>query len=254
MALKIGFANVFYTLWDVRNETVYTTNSYGQHLATGTNTIYSYMGRLSTDVEKAIEKAQAKGCINIVPDMDLKGKSSWEKFTPIEVGDGCFKYGWNKGQPIAECTDIKTLVYYGQSYPHDVIDRISELSDEYMIHDGVIRKKSDVAEEMVRIDIWNRINSGQITLLASSNFSRHDDEFLLKAIINDPETDEEWDFNMRYPYGFQLFFEWEKVSDLNLQEKYYNGYTYYTPSGMRSFKGKTFVVKDGKVILQSKPR
>jgi hypothetical protein len=249
MALKIGFANVFYTLWDVRHETVYTTDSYGNHHATGTNTIYSYMGRLSTDMEKAIEKAQSRGCSSLVPDMDLKGKSSWEKFTPIEAGDGCFKYGWNKGQLIAECNDLKTLVSYGQAHPHDVIDRIRELSDEYIIHDERVRKSSDVDKENARAELWTRINSGQVRLVACSNFSLHEDEFLLKAIIHDPDDDAEWELNKLCPYGFQLFFNQEQSSGLDLQRKYYNGYTYYTPSGARSFKGKTFVVKDGKIIL-----
>lgn len=246
--LRIGFANKFFTLWSVEKEKQYSTNSYGTHYCTGVITRYSYLGKLAIDESKAIEKAKAKGCINLIPDEGLKGqkKSFWE-YRDIKVEDGCFKHGWRKGQLISDCTDIKDLVNYGWHNALEVIDQLNELApNTYMVHENHIRKIEEVKAEEIRNQIWEDINAGKLEMVATSNFTL-DGNWGLKAFLVE-ETDEHFDFNQNHPYGIRLDFSNDHLP-FQLQHKFYNGYSYYTPDGKRSFKNTKFRIIDNKLVL-----
>lgn len=72
MALKIGFTNKYYTLWDVSEPyKVYTgKHSYYEKVD------YYYIQNLSFDIEKAIEKAAMLGCKTNEVDEELYGRKS----------------------------------------------------------------------------------------------------------------------------------------------------------------------------------
>lgn len=102
MALQIGFANKFYTLWDVTSSIEYGQASHGEVYSYQTVS-YNYHQNLSTDLETAQKKAAEKGCTDLEPNHDLFGRnSSWvvrnnknycefnNWTTPYNPEGGCF--------------------------------------------------------------------------------------------------------------------------------------------------------------------
>lgn len=136
--LKIGFANVMYTLWDVTEETRigYENKPYKV-------TVCRYIKTVCKDPAKLEILHPA------VPiDMTLKGHSSFEivhRYEPevkAPVADDEFKYGKYRGMKILECTDASYLKWYlddGNSLGADapyLKQRISDLTGEVFV-DGL---------------------------------------------------------------------------------------------------------------------
>ena len=60
-------------------------------------------------------------------------------------------------------------------------------------------------------------------------------------------TEEDAIFNQNYEYGYRL--QLKQELGFELQEKSYNGYTYWTPKGMRSFKNTKFRIKKNQLLI-----
>lgn len=79
MALYIGFANTFYTLWDVKSIIEYGKASHGE-VYSYEIVKYTYLQNLSLDIVTAQEKAKKFGCKFLEPNHDLFGRNkSWEQ-------------------------------------------------------------------------------------------------------------------------------------------------------------------------------
>jgi len=109
--MTIGFAEKFYTLWDVTSEDIYSTtiSANGEsHAKSGERVICTYIKNVSTDLDKVK---------SVYPDLpineDLRGMSrSFEYLTgekKIEYADDVFALGYNKGYAIALCNSIRDL-------------------------------------------------------------------------------------------------------------------------------------------------
>lgn len=72
MALRIGFANKFYTLWDVSEPYEVYTSKHTYYETVD----YIYIQNLSFDLDKSIEKAAMLGCKTNEVDHNLYGKSN----------------------------------------------------------------------------------------------------------------------------------------------------------------------------------
>ena len=72
MSLKIGFANKYYTLWDVTSEDMWAEFN-GQSYKSYTKVMYTYFQNLSMDLEEAQKKASKMGCKDLSPNEELKG-------------------------------------------------------------------------------------------------------------------------------------------------------------------------------------
>lgn len=248
MSLQIGFANIMFTLWDVNEETTYTTMN-GQHFPSGTKTNYWYMGQLAKDKARAIAKAEERGCTNLVPNEALKGQSrSYSTYTKIEIPEHQFQYGKFQGTDIVKCDDVDYLLWYGRENSY-VIERVLEISDLYAVEENYLggdelMLKTDLSKR----DIYTKIIDGEYKLEAISNFS-HEHEgrmFSVKVAIVNPQTDEELEYMGENQYGIRVIVD---ASKLDLVERYYNGYNYWVPKGARSFKGTKFTVKNEKIIF-----
>ena len=136
--LKIGFANVMYTLWDVTEETRlgYENKPYKV-------TVCRYLKTVCKDPAKLEILHPA------VPiDLSLKGHSSYEIIHSYDhevrqpASDDEFKYGKYRGCKIAESTDAGYLKWYLDNGNWDspaaplIKDRVSELTGEVFV-DGV---------------------------------------------------------------------------------------------------------------------
>lgn len=97
----IGFAEKFYTLWDIRVDQNYFTDAYGNHHLSNTTTYYTYLKNISTDRDKALQ---------MYPELsineELRGKSrDWyeksEDLTPHIL-----KFGKHCGKSIHELVEL----------------------------------------------------------------------------------------------------------------------------------------------------
>lgn len=116
--LRIGFANKYYTLWDVDSQPNYTQNDRGQITLTHTRVIYTYLQNLSINEDEAIAKAKSKGCTDLDVDKELYGRnSSWEfvakgycelpkKISPF------FEFGKYDTKKIEDSNDLEYLQWY----------------------------------------------------------------------------------------------------------------------------------------------
>lgn len=101
MALAIGFATEYYTLWDICSEKQYDSRGF----MTGTKHHFWYQKNISKDVKKVEEQYPG-----IEINMDLRGISrSFERFERVEYPVDCFSFGIKSGVPIMECSDVWQL-------------------------------------------------------------------------------------------------------------------------------------------------
>lgn len=244
MSLKIGFANTFYTLWDVSSEDCYSTTPNGVHYLSHTQRVSTYLQNLSKTLDVAIEKAKEKGCTDLVPSDSLRGHSRSFSDTithpkPL-YADWQFVNGKYEGQDIRLSNDLKYLLwYYNEKDCLVSAARVCELDSFYTLVDGKLLTASDF--------ILRDIAQGKYELEAVSNFRHNEDGQTWISVIFDATTDNEQRVLDSYKYGIDVF-----VNDegLNLVKKFYNGNTYYTPKGMRSFKGKKFTINNQIITIK----
>jgi hypothetical protein len=239
--IAIGFANIMFTLWDVNSETMYREMG-NSHVPSGERTTYTYMGQLAKDEDRAIEKAKSRGCTNLVVNYDLKGSRSYSSYSTGGyeqeekiVDDTIFNYGKYRDQKISESTDVDYMAWYSRTNPN-IIERVMELSNDYMVVDGELLSKTQA--------IYEDIIYGRRKVVATSNFQSYEYQYAyVKAELAEINTELDEKFMQEHPYGIKL--EALNVIELNLKMRYYNGYEYYVPSGMRSFKKKEFTINNG---------
>lgn len=116
MKLMIGFANKYFTIWEVSDPYDRYIDKYNYY----THVDYTYLQNLSMDKDKAIDKAKNFGKkfgydVDLEPDHNLRGHSN-RNFS-IQMSDmknnleeWQFPNGfYNIGDDIRECDDVKTL-------------------------------------------------------------------------------------------------------------------------------------------------
>ena len=153
----IGFANKFYTLWDVKSEPLFTTVKTAngdQSYRSGTHYICTYIKNVSTDVEKV-----AKLYPNAPIDETLRGRSNsfeWaEGYQRVEYANDVFSCGYNKGNSIADCTDFRCLDWaWSNEYEQDRKANIEKALNNIgaCVYDGrVYQSKELMQAEIDRI-------------------------------------------------------------------------------------------------------
>ncbi len=154
MSLKIGFANTFYTLWDVTTTTEYTSGG-----ASYQKVSYTYYQNLSSDENQAIEKAKTMGCKDLVIDSELKGVSrSFEKTTKPIYEDWQFRFGKYENDDIRKCNDIDYLKwFYSENKNKYACERVLELDDTLDVYGDEIMTKERVFEIKKYVDSRNKL-------------------------------------------------------------------------------------------------
>lgn len=213
----IGFANQYYTLWDVGSEKAY--DSMGRFI--GTRWIYAFRKNISKDIDKVK---------SLYPDTeidkDLHGHRSFsyiERKPQEEKPQDIFPFGKYAGQKIADCKDISYLAWaynnafniHQQKYAEEPLKKAG-----YMIKDG---RAYDAKEQQ--------------TLFQQAAFS----SLLDNKLPFDVEFTKNLDMDGNYWFnGKTLHFE-------HYREMEYNGYPYALPvingKGIR-IKGKKFRITD----------
>jgi hypothetical protein len=216
MALAIGFANQFYTLWDVSTEDTYATSENGTHYVSGFKTNFTFYQNLSTDLDKAQDKASLKGCKNLNPDSELRGKSnSWFQF---EKSD-----------------EQKRL---------EEEARLAKQKKEEDAYNAQLKYWED--RELQKKEFENTFRNGR-EFRTASNFRLYDEGTSVRiAIIWDAENEYEEQVQKDNPWGYNLEVP---VKLEELARKEYNGSAYYTLKGIRSMKGLNGKIQNGNLLL-----
>lgn len=237
--LRIGFATKYYTLWDVYSEDQYATDAHGNHSKCGVKTTHNYHRNLSFGLAEAQAKAKSAGATDLTPDENLHGTSTSfisykadESFIDtIPLEDFHFQFGKYKGEDIRECADIQYMVWYNRSNKY-VIENVMEATDEYTIVDGQLMTANDI--------ISHEMREGIIKVRAISNFQLFNPELGEYRVSIEPAGDGDYDhWKQENLYGIKVVID---EGSLNLQRRYYSGFEYYVPKGMRSYKGTEFQI------------
>tara|TARA_R110002096_G_scaffold220851_2_gene409394 strand:- start:1192 stop:1950 length:759 start_codon:yes stop_codon:yes gene_type:complete len=237
MALQIGFATQYFTLWSV-DVTTYPTY---------VETRNTYHKNLSMTLSKAQEKASIVGATDLEPKEYLKGQS--KSFTTREnkyvenevvVNDKAFGFGRHKGELIADSMDLDYLLwFYGEvegSTKSNVANRLVEIDGDTYSIDALGGLETPITR------IWSMIESSDISIKSCSNFQmRGDNVAQFKFLVEDNDSSDVDAFIDNYPYGANVCVKLEE-SNLDLVRKEFRGNSYYTPRGKRSFKNTAFSI------------
>lgn len=200
----IGFANQFYTLWEVNT----TTIDYGHgHKAEVTRS--EYIKNISLDEETAKEKYPDARI-----DMSLKGKTrsfTYEK----EYWDNVdtFRFGYNKYTKIDNAIDKDILWYYDFC-----CDEQKEYIEKLMTSRGYEVRKSYNSNILISPEMLNneRIQKEKFNTLVNEIKSNKELTFFCE--YNPDSEGEYWTEDNNIHYHFQ-----------EVKENYYNGFNYYLP-------------------------
>jgi hypothetical protein len=171
----IGFANTFYTLWDVTEEKLYSTirTANGEvHFPCGTRYICRYIKNISTDLSKVTNQYP-----NLTVDPTLKGKSNSFDYLKgdlptVTYAPELFSRGYAKGQVIANCEDLRVL-QWGFNNENDS-ERISIISETILNKFGLvyvnggwlIKEKAEqiLNEKELRDNFYTRADQSEQTI------------------------------------------------------------------------------------------
>jgi len=218
----IGFAEKFYTLWDVTKEDVFSTtiSANGEnHRKSGERVICTYIKNISYDLGKVQE---------LYPDTpineDLRGMSrSFEYLTgeaKIQYADDVFSIGYNKGCAIALCNSIRDLKWAFDNESGNV--RINNIKNK-MISLGMVEAYGVMYDNQEQADkAIELINNRAAAQLNTDN--------ILDAMTNGGVLDVTFEKNLD-SYGCY----YDRVNGVTIQfENYkimsYNGFEYALPS------------------------
>ena len=219
--LSIGFANKFYTLWDVSSDEI-TTGDATYGYSSYTKVYYTYIQNLSMDEENAKKKASEKGCKNLEVDRELFGRNNSfykEIKTSSYIGDRLdWICKWNPylGVDINEITDVDFLYRYYQKY------------------DNVFAKKFLLQNGYVFFKDWDDI----ITQEQYDNILAYKaNQEIIKSIFSNLDTVNVFEVECNQnTYGNGVMND-VKINDIKtsllfpeVKGMYYNGIEYYLPS------------------------
>ena len=217
----IGFANKFYTLWDVTSKVV--ESKYSKHTIV-TNT---YIKNISTDIDKVKELYPG-----VEIDESLRGHSCTFEYIKErkEINTDKFNFGKYEGQLISECNDESYLIWF-----FDNCD---------------VERKKNVEERLVKLGFIVKND----TIFTQEEIEKQ--EQIERMLSNKEELEVTFDRNLSVEfdssnkcYGVYrnedgiLF----KFNDVKLN--YYNGFEYCLPlvnDKAKRIKNKTVKIKDYK--------
>jgi hypothetical protein len=220
MSLVIGFANMYYTLWNYTVEEHYSTIN-DKHYKCGETTKYHYIKNISMDIDKVKSLYP-----NVDICEDLKGKSGHDfSNTKIEYPSeymGCGRY---IGYSIIDFNDIDPLIYYYNHFTKhyseseneivrtsNIVKRILELGGVFC--NNTYYSSADyekyLKEEKIRLDnlatyqkridfIKSFENGGEIVVFAEKNLRISCDHATL--LFNYEHDENEFSIHLYFPNG-----------------------------------------------------
>lgn len=225
----IGFANKFYTLWQISEETRPLGNGCSYLV-----THYYYIKNISFDKETALAKYP-----NAILDENLRGKTaSWESKKEVWNNVDTFRFGKYAYTKIAECSDTNYIAWYWNQVYTEHKEYVEEVLKNrgYEIRVNIYEnyQGQKVANQylMSPEDLENeRKNNEKMNMILEKCKNNEMFEF-----VPEYNLDEEGDYRDE-----DIIFHFD-----NIKEMYYQGYSYYLPLDAKG-KAKRFKNKNVKI-------
>lgn len=233
----IGFANKFYTLWEISTKTV--TTQYDEYELT----TCTYIKNISFDLNKVRET---------YPDLEildyLKGHSiSFEVYgSKKSINNDRFNFGKYENELISECNDSWYLTWFYDcccdERKQNVKNRLIELGYHFSVHTTMYDGVEIQNEKMYSAEEWANLQE---------QLARNE-EFINKVLAKEPieilmernlTVGEDMDENYFGIYNH----EFGALHFNDITVNYYNGYEYGLPKQKgkgKRVKGKTIVITD----------
>ena len=223
---KIGFTEVYYTLWDVEERHI--VNDWGEYIV--------YYAKFIKNISKDLDTAKSK-----YPDLEfddtLRGHSYIKRTTCVKTFDNpkqeqpidVFHFGKYSNQPIAECTDYGYLYWYYQQ----VKDEHKICVSDALVKSGLYGYYGDQLYEMSYVDELNARDAKVVEILEGLESNN---PIKIQSISNifvwyNSEYEEEYRYSTTDVYGIRLIWDANKTL-----EYMYDGREYFLPE--KNGKGK----------------
>jgi len=156
MTTTIGFANKYYTMWEVSEPIRIQLSKYTYR----TEQVFSYIQNLSFDLDKA--KAKVSGKFEV--DLSLRGSSTFTKTSDVtsDAPENIFKFGKYADQDIREVNDVKYTLWYYEQTQNEFAKKLL-LDNGYVENDGKVisAEYSEILKEtQSRKDSINSLDDG----------------------------------------------------------------------------------------------
>jgi len=217
----IGFANKFYTLWEVTKDTVYYNNGRHEEI-----TKCNYIKNISFDKETAM-----KAYPGVEFDESLKGHTrSWESVKIIWDNVNTFRFGKYSGMKIDDVYNNSYLEWYWNNIYGDHRDYVSSVLESrgYEIRKFNSGTEYIVSPEFVEAE---KIHNAKVN------------EFVKKLEANKP-LDVITEYNPN-DEG-EIVDDYATYKFAEVKENYYRGFTYYLPvlnGKAKRIKNKNLIIK-----------
>lgn len=240
--LKIGFANKYYTLWQLTERLVDTPCGGSEIIKE-----YTYVKNISMDEDTA--KSKYPG---VEYDDDLKGKTGsftiYVKPKKVEYEPNVYHFGKYKGKTFDEAGDVNYAIWFLETcgYRHGEYDRGLCLM-EYLKKFGYVFEK-----HISEYDggVFYRMQTPEEIKIIENAKNKHK-EFVEDTLSGKPISivpTKNLDGNGNYVVKHNL----DEIPDVvyhfdKTKEMFYNGYSYWLPvidGKAKRFKGKNIVVND----------
>lgn len=241
--LKIGFANKFYTLWQLTERLVDTPCGGCEIIRE-----YTYVKNISMDEDNA--KSKYPG---VEYDEDLRGKTGSftiyaNKPKKVEYENNVYHFGKHEGKTFEEVGDVGYAAWFFRTcnYRHGECERGIELM-EYLKKFGYVFTKTISEYDG---DVWYIMQTPDEVAFIENAKNEHK-EFVEYALAGKPINivpAKNLDGNGNYVVEHTL----NEIPDVvyhfdETKEMWYNGYYYWLPvigGKAKRFKGKNIVVND----------
>lgn len=219
---KIGFANKFFTLWNVSENLHY--DSYGRSYK---RIDFGFIKNISMDLDKVRELYP-----ELEYDEELRGRKKFSKRIYLQMPDDTFNFGKYTGCKFSEVDDTDYMTWYfnveSSEQRKEVLAIVLE-SRGYVLHNGRYISKAEYDKEMESIEFANK----------------HFEEIINGNVDNTiyPERNLAYDGSIIIDDITYVFPE--------VKESFYNGYEFYLPllkGKAKRIKNKTIRIKKFEVI------
>ena len=230
--LRIGKADLYFTLWDVTSNEQYGTDLNGNPYLQYIHTNYTYYQNLSMDESKAVQKAKDKGVTNLEPDEELRGRNrSWKSTKTFDEPkvENVFTFGKYSGELFMENEDVDYMKWYydngtfvSENSKETMKNRILELdSEKYVWYNDELMER-ELMETLMEVDTKKEFikANGYVDVFVDRNVDGYDHTL----------------------YADGIWFRFDEV-----KENYYNGYSYFLP--MMNGKGKRIKNKNVRMFI-----
>ena len=227
--LEIGFANIYYTLWEVNDKKVYHSNGIDYDIYTE----YTYLQNISKDKETALSKYP-----DAPFDPDLRGRTQSFRVRRRQVWDtiDCYRFGRDEGLKIS--ADEDAIWYFNNMQKGGDWKEHADYVRKLLLDAGYGERYIESRDQFYDERDWTRETEWKTKIEKTVNYVRQLPPEFDIVIPSNPNSDGE----VRIDGTDDPDIEFVIQFICPMKELYYQGYEYYLPT-KRNKKGEYKAVR-----------